>query len=334
MHKTAFVGCAHIHTPGFIKRILDRSDVVVKRVWDHDADRAIRRAGELDADYSEDLNLIWSDSEIESVVVCTETDRHLELVKAAAKAGKHLFVEKPLGMGAADAFEMADAIENSGLTFQTGYFMRGNPIHLFLKEQIAKGSFGKITRLRHTNFHSGSLGDWFTPEWLWMTRPEEAGIGGFGDLGTHSLDIMMWLLGDISRVAATMASTTGLYGDVDETGEALLRFDNGVIGSLGGGWVDVAHPVGLILSGTEGHAHVNSGDLYFQSSHVEGADGKSPWTDLPEPWPHAFELFLDAMTGKATAPLVTPREAAARSAVMEAMYLSAKEDTWVTPSRG
>lgn len=333
MHKTAFVGCAHIHTPGFIKRIQGRNDVEVKLVWDHDAARAKMRAAELGADYCPDINTIWGDKEITSVVVCTETDRHLELVKAAAAAGKHMFVEKPLGMGAADAFAMAEAIENAAVTFQTGYFMRGNPIHLFLKEQITKGSFGKITRLRHTNFHSGSLRDLFSPEWLWMTRPEEAGIGGFGDLGTHSLDIMMWLLGDVSRVTATLSRATDLYGDVDETGEALLRFDNGVIGSLAGGWVDVAHPVGLILSGTEGHAHVDSGNLYFQSSHVDGADGKSPWTDLPTEWPHAFELFLDAMTEKAAPPLVTPREAAARSAVMEAMYLAAKEDTWVTPAR-
>ena len=80
---------------------------------------------------------------------------------AAAAAGKHMFVEKPLGMGAVDAYRMAEAIEKAGVLFQTGYFMRGNPIHLFLREQIAAGSFGKITRIRHSNCHAGSLGGWF-----------------------------------------------------------------------------------------------------------------------------------------------------------------------------
>lgn len=332
MHKTAFVGCAHIHTPGFIKRVNDRSDVSAKYVWDHDVDRAEKRAQELGAARVAELSEIWNDPEVESVVICAETRLHENLVKYAAASKKHMFVEKPLGMGAKDAYEMARVIDDAGVLFQTGYFMRGSSVHQFLRQQIQNGSFGKITRLRHTNFHSGSLGDWFTPEWLWMTDLEQAGIGGFGDLGTHSLDIMMWLLGDVKRVTAEIAAVTGIYGDLDETGEALLKFENGVIGSLGGGWVDVAHPVGVILSGTEGHAYVvNRDTLYFKSEHVDGADGESPWTDLPEAWPHAFELFFDAVNGKDGVSLVRPQEAAARSAVMEALYQAANEQTWVEP---
>jgi len=171
----------------------------------------------------------------------------------------------------------------------------------------------------------------FDTEWRWMAEPEHAGGGGFLDLGTHSLDILLWLMGDVTRVTADIDVATGRYGDCDEYGEGLLKFKNGAIGSLAAGWVDVAHPVNLILSGTEGHAHViNRQELYFQSSHVSGADGKEPWTDLPEAWPHAFELFLDALTGK-DVPLVGAREAAVRSAVMEALYEGARTQTWVTP---
>jgi hypothetical protein len=61
---------------------------------------------------------------------------------------------------------------------------------------------------------------------------------------------------------------------------------------------------------------------------VEGATGEQPWTDLPPAWPHAFELFLDALVGKSHAPLVAPREAAVRSAVMEAMYVAARQHCW------
>lgn len=333
MHKTALVGCAHIHTPGFVKRLNDRADVTAKLVWDHDTDRADKRAAELGAQRAADLNAIWSDPEIESVVICAETNRHEDLVKAAAASKKHMFVEKPLGMGAKDAFAMAKVIEDAGVLFQTGYFQRGIPANLFLREQIKNGAFGKITRFRYTNYHSGSLGDWFTPEWLWMTDLKQAGIGAFGDLGTHALDIMMWLMGDIETVTATLATVTGKYGDLDETGEGLIRFKNGVIGSVGGGWVDVVHPVTLILSGTEGHAVVmNRQELYFKSEHVEGADGEKPWADLPEAWPHAFELFFDAATGKKGVSLVSAQEAADRSAVMEAFYQAANTHSWVAPA--
>ena len=327
--ELALVGAAHIHTPGFIKRIQARNDVRVKVVWDHDAARAELRAAELDAATVADPAAIWDDAAITGVIVCTETDRHEPLVTAAAAAGKHLFVEKPLGLGRADAERMAAAIDAAGVIFQTGYFMRGQPVHQFLRQQIQAGHFGKITRVRHSNCHSGSLGRWFDAGWLWMTDLAQAGVGAYGDLGTHSLDILMWLLGDVARVTATVDTAVANYGATDEFGEGILVFESGVVGTLAAGWVDVQNPVTALVSGTEGHAYVCEDKLYFKSSHVAGADGKTPWTDLPEAWPHAFELFLDAVNGGATENLVTPREAAARSAVMEAMYAAAREERWV-----
>ena len=327
--SVALVGGAHIHTPGFIKRLNERPDVMVRWVWDHDAARAAKRAAELNAPAADSLEQIWNDPEIAAVVICSETNRHEPLVRAAAAARKHMFVEKPLGMGAADGNSMAEVIEKAGVFFQTGYFMRGNPAYRFVKEQIAQGAFGKITRLRMSNCHAGSLGGWFDTEWRWMADPQISGVGGFGDLGTHALDIMLWLLGGVSRVTADIEVLTRRYGDCDEFGEGLLKFENGMLGSLAAGWVDVSNPVTLELAGTEGHATVVNGQMYFHSQNVEGADGKTPWTMLPEPWPHAFDLFLDAITGKPGVPLVGVREAAYRSAVMEALYQSSHEKCWV-----
>ena len=329
MTDVALVGCAHIHVPGFIKRLQARPDIRVKAVWDHNPARAEKRAAELDAPAVTDLDAVWNDPTITAVVVCSETDRHLPLVLAGAAAGKHLFVEKPLGLGAADAYEMADAIERAGVRFQTGYFQRGNPIHLFLREQVQQGAFGQLTRYRQSNCHAGALNGLFDGEWRWMADPTQAGVGGFGDLGTHALDIMLWLLGEVESVTASLGMGTARYPGCDETGEGLLKFKNGVIGSLAAAWDDIADPVTLLVSGTQGHATVFKGQLYFQSQHVEGADGKTPWTELPAAWPHAFDLFLDAVTGQPDVPLVSAREAAYRSAVMEALYTGAQQGAWV-----
>lgn len=330
MHHVALVGCGHIHVPGFIERLNKRSDIQTKWVWDHDSERAQMRAAQLNAQVVPEVEQIWNDADIEAVIVCSETDRHESLVIPAAQAKKPLFVEKPLGIGAADASRMAQAIDSAGVLFQTGYFMRGQPIHLFLRDHIQTGSFGKITRIRHSNCHGGSLGGWFDTEWRWMTDPKQAGVGAYGDLGTHSLDILMWMMGDVARVTASIHVATGRYGDCDEYGEGILEFTNGVVGTLAAGWVDIANPVTVLVSGTEGHAHVCDGQLYFKSSHVEGADGKSPWTALPDQQPHAFELFLDAVEGKTPVlPLVTAQEAAARSAVMQALYEGAQKRTWI-----
>jgi predicted dehydrogenase len=331
--QLALIGCAHIHTPGFVKRLQNRQDVKVAYVWDHDSERAARWAKELGAQQISDPADAWDDAKIDGAIICAETNRHEELVLPAAAAGKHLFVEKPLGIGADDAKRMAQAIESAGVLFQTGYFQRGQPAHLFIKQQIEHGHFGKITRLRHSNCHGGSLGDWFTPEWLWMTDMTQAGVGAFGDLGTHSLDIMLWLLGDVRRVTANVQVATGRYGDCDEYGEGLLEFESGVIGSLAAGWVDVAHPVNLIVSGTQGHAYVANEEVFFKSEHVEGATGENAWRDLPQAWPHAFELFLNALVGDANVLLVSASEAAIRSAVMEALYVGAQSHQWVEPKR-
>jgi predicted dehydrogenase len=328
----AFVGCAHIHTPGFIDLLKRRKDVKVKSVWDHDQARADKRAKSLDAQVVTDLKKIWDDPDVAGVVICSETNRHHELILAAAQARKHMFAEKPLGITAQESREMADAIDKANLLFTTGYFMRTDPKHLFLKDEIAKGRFGKVTRARGSNCHAGALNGWFDTEWRWMADPKIAGVGGFGDLGTHKLDILMWLLGDVESVTADVRTVTGRYGDCDESGEGLIRFKSGTLATLAAGWVDVADPVQLLISGTEAHAVVVNDRLYYKNKKVEDADGVEPFTKLPPAPPAPMHQFVNAVAGQKDQALVTPREAAARVSVMEAMYQAARERTWSKPA--
>jgi predicted dehydrogenase len=333
MTQLALIGCAHIHTPGFIKAVQRREgEVPVKSVWDHDPARGQKRADELGARFIGDVNAILNDPEIAGVIICSETDRHQKLVLAAAEKKKHMFVEKPLGMGAADGYAMADAIERAGVKFQTGYFIRGGPMVNFIRDHVAKGTFGRITRVRGSNCHAGALNGWFDSEWRWMADPKVAGVGAFGDLGTHSLDILLWIFGDVTEATAMLDNGTARYPDCDETGEGLMRFKSGAIGTLAAGWVDVANPVFLMLSGTEGHAAIIDMKLYVACKKL-GADGTKRWTDLPPEKPAGFEAFLDAVSGK-PAELVRAREAAYRSAVMEAMYQGAREKKWAAPRSG
>jgi predicted dehydrogenase len=336
MTTLALIGCAHIHTPGFIHNINRRTDSVkVKYVWDHDLARAEQRSKELAGSVVEsDLDAILADPEVTAVIVCTETNRHTDVVPQIAAAGKHVFVEKPLGFSGADAKVMAEAIEKAGVLFSTGYFSRGDAKLRFVKEQIEKGHFGKITRARMSNCHSAAIGGWFDGEWRWMADPAQSGCGGFGDLGTHILDIVLWLFGPVAQVTGQLDSGLARYEGCDETGEGMLRFESGVIATLAAAWDDVADPVRLIVSGTEGHALIVHDKLYFQSKHVPTMDGSQPVRDaeLPGPVPAGLDSFLDRVTGTSgDAPLVGASEAAYRNAVMEAIYTGAKESRWVTP---
>jgi predicted dehydrogenase len=135
---------------------------------------------------------------------------------------------------------------------------------------------------------------------------------------------MMLLGGGVDTVTAQTRVVTGRYGDCDEAGEALLRFKNGIVGTLVASWVDIADPVTLQISGTEGNAALVKGELFFKCANVAGADGKRPWTDLPSAPPSPLQQFVNAVAGQPGMPLVPVREAAARVAVMEAAYRSAR----------
>ena len=315
MKTLGFLGAAHIHTPGFINRVKERAGALtVKAVWDTQPERANIAAEQLSCATVSDYRDIVNDAEIEAIIVCSETSIHLELVEATAAAVKDVFVEKPLGMGANDAYAMQRAIDAAGVIFQTGHFMRSMPVYRQLKAWIEAGTLGTITRIRHSNVHQGAIAAIFDSgrgpylDWLWMTDPALSGCGGFGDLGAHSLDILMWLMGDVNSVTAQVDRLLGKY-DCDEYGEGMLRFANGAIGTIAAGWVDVLQPQSILVSGTEGVAHVADGALYVQSPNLPGTDG-GEWTDLRE---------------------ALPKEAADRSAVMEAFYQAAETNTWVQP---
>ncbi len=331
MLTTAFLGVAHIHTPNFINRLNERETVQVKAVYDHDAEHGELRASELGAHYTPELDTILNDPEIGSVVICSETNRHLELVEKAAAAGKHIFCEKPLAISGDEAMQMRDAIERADVVFQMGYFMRSWPTVQFIKREVAAGHLGTITRMRFVNGHSGSLGGWFDSEWRWITDKEQAGGGGFADLGAHALDIILWTLrgacggpcGEVESVAASLGSATKRYGDIDEYGTGLIRFESGATAVVEASWVDPKLSSPIEVFGTQGQIQVMGKKVRYYSEHVEGADG-SEQADLPKEAPHAFDLFWDKLEGKETGvPLVSAEEAAEESRVMDEMYRAA-----------
>lgn len=133
MKKIGIAGVSHIHMPNFATRLKARPGIEVVAVWEPAPEQAAKYAKEFGCGTVATVESLWKDAGAEAVVVCSETNLHREIVPVAAAAGMDLFVEKPLGFSAADALEMAAAVEKAGVLFQTGYFMRGAPVHRALK---------------------------------------------------------------------------------------------------------------------------------------------------------------------------------------------------------
>jgi predicted dehydrogenase len=319
--KLGWIGTAHIHTPGFSNEVLKR-EIACGGVYDHDSARAAKNSEKLGGTVRSIEEMV-SDPSITAFVICSETVHHLSLVTELVKAGKPLFIEKPMGFNAAQSEAILKLLTDHKITFQTGYFSRGQVNFRTLKKHVDEGFFGTITRVRASNCHSGALGGWFNTDWRWMADRTQAGVGAFGDLGTHVLDLLLWMFGGIHSATGVLSMGTGRYEGCDEFGEALLKFSNGIIGTLTASWDDVADPVRIQVSGTKGHATVGSDFM------LAGADGKfAKLETLEDPASAGFNAFLDHLGGKSVE-LVSAREATNRDIVMDAIYRGAETNQWI-----
>ncbi len=189
--------------------------------------------------------------DIDLIDINAPSDAHKEIAIAAAKAGKHIFCEKPLALTLADAREMLQAAEDAGVRHMVGFNYRFSPAVRLAKKLVDSGRLGQIYHFRA----------WFLQDWImdpqfplvWRLQKEVAGSGSHGDLGAHLIDLAHYLIGDMQEVIG-MSETfikerpiasemTGLSakgsGDgpkgkvtVDDATLFLTRFENGALGSF------------------------------------------------------------------------------------------------------
>ncbi len=319
------LGAAHVHFERYARFLNEEAGIAVRAVYD-DNPRLAREAEELTggtrAGSPEEL---LARPDIGAVVITSENVKHEAYAVAAAEAGKHLFVEKPLDIRGAGADRIAAAVSEAGVLFQTGYFMRSMAQLNFLRDALRQGQFGRLTRLRVQYAHGGSLSGMWEGDHAWMADLEQVGRGALGDLGIHCLNLVLWMTeGDSLRnVSAEVGNATGEFGGIDEYGEAMLRFESGLVAILGAGYVDRNDVNRIEISGTEGHAYMNRGRLFLNCPAITGTTQERYWSDFPDPLEHPFLLFLYALKGR-DVPLVSVEEAARDVRVMDRIYAAAE----------
>jgi predicted dehydrogenase len=172
------------------------------------ADDVSGRAAEAAAQYGfaaavQDWREVLTDPRVHAVSVTAPNWLHREIGTAVAESGRHLWIEKPVGLSAADARAVADAVRVAGVQSSVGFNYRNAPAVALARRLVSGGDIGRVT---HARFHF--LSDYAASPagaLTWRYERARGGNGVLGDLGSHAVDLVRYLLGDISAVAADTA---------------------------------------------------------------------------------------------------------------------------------
>jgi predicted dehydrogenase len=338
---------------------------VLKAVAARNADRVKKFADNWGYESVEtDWRKLVERKDIDVVDIASPNDTHQEIAVAAAKAGKMVMCEKPLGRTAAEAEAMVAAVEAAGVPNTVWYNYRRVPAVTLIKQLLDEGKFGRIFHYR-----AKFLQDWTISrdlpqggEGLWRLDVSVAGSGVTGDLLAHNIDTALWLNGPITEVTAmtetfiterkhTLTGKVQPVG-IDDASAFLCRFGNGSLATFEATRYARGHKAlyTLEINGEHASAFWDLHDLhrirYFDHRdegrvrgwrNVHVTDGDQPYMKhwwvpglqigYEHTFIHQFADFVEAAAkGKSLAP--TFRDGLATDYVTDAVLASAKSGHW------
>jgi UDP-N-acetyl-2-amino-2-deoxyglucuronate dehydrogenase len=299
----------------------------------------------LDCAIATDLNSVLARPDVQAIIVTTPSGAHLEPAVAAAKAGKHVIVEKPLEITTARCDQIIDACDRHGVKLCTIFPSRFGDANRTLKTAIDAGRFGRLT-LGETTCK------WWRPqsyydEGGWKGTKALDGGGALMNQAIHNVDLLLWMMGDVTHISGFTATLAHERIEVEDTAVACLRFANGALGvieattSVHPGW-----PKTIAIHGDRGSVVIEQDDVLRweltpetpedravkeRFAHKTGASGGSSNPAAISHVGHARQLadFVRAIQSN-TGPLVDGREGRKAVQVIEAIYQSAATGRTVT----
>lgn len=207
------------------KNLVQMPGVKVKKVADIFADKMPDFEAEYGVPLVSDFDEIFNDDDIDVVFICTPTDTHVEMIKKAAAAGKHIFCEKPISFSDEETIETYDIVKEAGVKFQIGVNRRFDRNFAQVREHVKDGSIGDIQLLRI---------DSRDPEAPPLSYVESSG-GLFFDMMIHDFDMARFITGsEVEEVYATGDALVNpdLKGIDVDTAVVTLKFENGCLGVI------------------------------------------------------------------------------------------------------
>ena len=212
--KIGIIGCGGIangkHMPALRKidgcEMVAFCDIIVER-----AEEAAKKYGTPDAKVYADYKELLKDESIEVVHVCTPNRSHSFITVDALEAGKHVMCEKPMAINSAEAKKMLDAAERTGKKLTIGYQSRFRDDSAYLKAETEAGTLGDIYYAKATAIRRRAV-----PTWGVFLNEYEQGGGPLIDIGTHALDLTLWMMNNYKPKYCVGTTYHKLNKDTDQ----------------------------------------------------------------------------------------------------------------------
>lgn len=267
---------------------------------------------------------LLEDDEVDAVYVATPLHAHACQTIQVAEGGKHVLCEKPMALNAEEGEQMVQACDANGVKLMVCYYQRFNRRHQKIKDLLDAGEIGRVTAVR-LNFSS------LNPDepGAWRQAPELGGGGNLMDCGSHCVDLIRFLVGEVTQVSA-LVDTLAFGYPVDDTATMLLKLDNGSQAVVSTHWStlipDDQESAALAIYGTEGtilsaplHEKLSRGTL-----RVLTAKGETEYHFEQSAHVAMLEAFADSVEHDTPLPM-TGRDGVIVSKVIAAAYESAAQ---------
>ncbi|RXT15362.1 Gfo/Idh/MocA family protein [Ammoniphilus sp. CFH 90114] len=347
--RIGIIGCGGIafgkHMPSLAK--LEVVEMVAFcDVNEEKAEEAAKQFGTTEAHVFKDYRQLLQDPTIDVVHVCTPNDSHADITVASLESGKHVMCEKPMAKTTEEARRMVDAAKRSGKKLTVGYQNRFRSDSQYLHKVCARGDLGEIYYAKAHAIRRRAV-----PTWGVFLDEEKQGGGPLIDIGTHALDLTLWMmnnykpqvvLGSTFHKLGKKENAANAWGSwdpekfkVEDSAFGFIRMENGATIALESSWALNTLQTGeakCTLCGTDGGAdmwdglHINGENLsklYTQRIDLDakGVDfyegEKESAADLEA------RLWIESVIHD-TEPVVKPEEALVVTEILEAIYKSAE----------
>ncbi len=257
--NVGILGFAHGHVNAYCSRWRADEALGVRVVagWDHDMARAAAAGKAHGTKLCASPSELLARDDVSAVVIAAETNRHAELVEAAAAAGKDIVLQKPMALTLTEANRIVAAVERAGIRFTMAWQMRVDPQNLEIKRLIDSGVLGRIFMVRRRHGLPTHTWKWFADSWH---ADPTANRDIWVDDASHPIDLLHWWLGAPATVMAEIGTLHNPKVPSDN-GIAVFRYADGTFAEVSCSFTCVAGENTTEIVGEAGVVIQNYGDV-------------------------------------------------------------------------